>query len=208
MPEKYKTPLFILFAWMGLTVIIGAITYYPVLHRINIAFYPVMIMSAIGMAACIRKWKITTVPIAALYGVLGILFAVTYFGEWADQSRIYYYEPYINALNYAGTIPCDEYYIYPDPKDGTDTMVGEILTMYCHQIDAHYYQGISNVQDGREQLPYAEKYHYESVTEDIVRENQGKKVVYLITYNEVSLFDEEKYEITSFYDNYYVVEPK
>lgn len=49
-------------------------------------------------------------------------------------------------------------------------MVGEILTMYCHQIDARYYQGISDVQDGREQLPYAEKYLYESVTEDIVRE--------------------------------------
>lgn len=209
MPEKYKTPMFLLFAWVGLTVIIGAITRYPVVHRINIAFYMVMIFVAIGMTACIRKWKITAIPIAALYTVLGGMFAISYFGEWADLSRIYYYEPYMDALDYAHTIDCDEYYIDPDPL-GIDIyvdMVGEILTMYSHRIDAHYFQGISNVQDGREQLPYAEKYHYECVSEDILKENQGKSVVYLVNYASIALFDEGQYDITSFYNNYYVVEP-
>ncbi len=207
LPEKYKIPMFLLFAWMGLTVIIGAITRYPVLHRINIAFYPVIILAAVGMAACIKKWKITAIPIAALYGALGVMFAATYFGGWADLSRIYYYEPYINALNYAHTIECDEYYIDPDPLEQGEDMVGQILTMYCHQIDAHYFQGISNVQDGREQLPYTEKYHFEYVTEDTIRENQGKNVVYVVKYDQIDLFDEEQYDITSFYNNYYVVEP-
>lgn len=207
LPEKYKTPVFILFAWMGLAVIIGAITRYPVLHRINIAFYPVIILAAVGMAACIQKWKITAIPIVALYGVLGVTFAATYFGEWADLSRIYYYEPYLNALDYAHTIECDEYYIDPDPMGEGEYMVGQILTMYCHQIDAHYFQGVSNVQDGREQLPYAEKYHFEYVTEDTIRENQGKDVVYVVNYELIDLFDEEEYDITSFYNNYYVVEP-
>lgn len=207
LPEKYKTPVFILFAWMGLTVIIGAITRYPVLHRINIAFYPVIILAAVGMAACIQKWKITAIPIVALYGVLGVTFAATYFGEWADLSRIYYYEPYLNALDYAHTIECDEYYIDPDPMGEGEYMVGQILTMYSHQIDARYFQGVSNVQDGREQLPYAEKYHFEYVTEDTIRENQGKDVVYVVNYELIDLFDEEEYDITSFYNNYYVVEP-
>ena len=47
-------------------------------------------------------------------------------------------------MNYAHTIDCDAYYIYPDPQ-GIDAgaTLGEILTMYTHQIDAHYYQGMS-----------------------------------------------------------------
>ena len=44
----------------------------------------VIILAAVGMAACIQKWKITAIPIAVLYGVLGVTFAATYFGEWAD----------------------------------------------------------------------------------------------------------------------------
>ena len=56
-------------------------------------------------------------------------------------------------------------------------------------------------------LKYAEKYHFEYVTEDTIRENQGKDVVYVVNYELIDLFDEEEYDITSFYNNYYVVEP-
>ena len=74
--------------------------------------------------------------------------------------------------------------------------------MYTHQIDAHYYQGISNVQDGVELRPYKERYHYENVT---ANEASGERVVYIVDSGQRELFDPEKYEITSIYDRFYVV---
>lgn len=150
-------------------------------------------------------------PIAAAYGVMALMMAQMYFGSWGELSRIYYYDPYIQALNYAHTIDCDAYYIYPDPQ-GIDAgaTLGEILTMYTHQIDAHYYQGISNVQDGEELRPYKERYHYENVTAETVAANEasGERVVYIVDPGQRELFDPEKYEITSFYDRFYVVKDK
>lgn len=79
--------------------------------------------------------------------------------------------------------------------------------MYTHQIDAHYYQGISNVQDGVELRPYKERYHYENVTAEIIAANEasGERVVYIVDSGQRELFDPEKYEITSIYDRFYVV---
>ena len=148
---------------------------------------------------------------AAVYGVMALMMAQMYFGSWGELSRTYYYDPYIQALDYAHTIDCDAYYIYPDPQ-GIDAgaTLGEILTMYTHQIDAHYYQGISNVQDGVELRPYKERYHYENVTAETIAANEasGERVVYIVDSGQRELFDPEKYEITSFYDRFHVVKDK
>ncbi len=153
------------------------------MNRINIIFYRSDHQGASVSPGCIRKVHLLSVPIAAAYGVMALMMAQMYFGSWGELSRIYYYDPYIQALNYAHTIDCDAYYIYPDPQ-GIDAgaTLGEILTMYTHQIDAHYYQGISNVQDGVELRPYKERYHYENVTAEIIAANEasGERVVYIV----------------------------
>ena len=89
-------------------------------------------------------------------------------------------------------------------------MVGQILTMYCHEIDAHYYQGISNVQDGREVVPYEQRYCFQDATEEMVAENEqtGKDVVYIVRAPQVELFSADRYEICSFYDAFFVVTQK
>lgn len=206
--DTKKAAYFVLLMWIVMSLWVGIVTREVTINRINIIFYPILVVAAIGIAWCINKWSLLAVPIAAGYGMLGILFAVTYFGNWGDISRTYYYEPYINALNDAKKIECDYYYITPDPQGEGVNMVGEILTMYCHEIDAHYYQGISNVQDGKVQLPYSEKYHYEDVTPEIVEENTGKAVVYIVRPDAVSIFPAEEYDINSYYDKYFVITEK
>ncbi len=203
-----KASYFVLLMWLAMGLWVGVVTREVTINRINIIFYPILVTAAIGIAWCISKWRLLAAPIAVAYGILGIQFAVTYFGNWGDISRTYYYEPYINALNYAKNISCDYYYITPDPQGEGVNEVGEILAMYCHEIDAHYYQGISNVQDGREQLPYSEKYHYEDVTPEIVEENDGKAAVYIVRPEAVTLFPADKYDINSFYDKYFVITEK
>ena len=211
MEKTKRYPYVVLLGWLGMSLWAGIITKNVTINRINIIFYPVIVISGIGIAWCIRKIHLLCVPIAAMYGALALLMAQMYFGSWAEISRTYYYDPYLQALEYAKTIDCDKYYIYPDPQ-GIDAgaRLGEILTMYTHQIDAHYYQGISNVQDGEELLPYQERYHYEYATAEIIAENEasGECVVYIVGPGEVDLFDTEKYEITSIYNRFYVVEER
>ena len=202
---KKRIPYIVLLVWLFMGIWVGIVTREVTINRINIIFYPVLLIAGVGIVWCIRKWKLLVIPVGGAYAVLAMLFARNYFGEWADVSRIYYYEPYINALNYAKTISCDYYYITPDPQGEGVTMVGEILTMYCHEIDAAYYQGISNIQNGAEVLPFQERYRFQDVTKEIVEENQGRSVVYLIRAPEVGLFPSEEYEISSFYDAYFVV---
>lgn len=211
MEKTKRYPYVVLLGWLGMSLWAGIITKNVTINRINIIFYPVIVISGIGIAWCIRKIYLLCVPIAAMYGVLALLMAQMYFGSWAEISRTYYYDPYLQALEYAKTIDCDKYYIYPDPQ-GIDAgaRLGEILTMYTHQIDAHYYQGISNVQNGEELLPYQERYHYEYATAEIIAENEasGECVVYIVGPGEVDLFDTESYEITSIYNRFYVVEER
>lgn len=211
MEKTKRYPYVVLLGWLGMSLWAGIITKNVTINRINIIFYPVIVISGIGIAWCIRKIHLLCVLIAAMYGALALLMAQMYFGSWAEISRTYYYDPYLQALEYAKTIDCDKYYIYPDPQ-GIDAgaRLGEILTMYTHQIDAHYYQGISNVQNGEELLPYQERYHYEYATAEIIAENEasGERVVYIVGPGEVDLFDTEKYEITSIYNRFYVVEER
>jgi 4-amino-4-deoxy-L-arabinose transferase-like glycosyltransferase len=208
--KEKKAPFVILLAWLIMGIWVGAVTKEVTINRINIIFYPVLAAAGMGIVWCIRKCRLAVIPIAGAYMVLALLFAVNYFGGWADISRDYYYEPYINALNYAKEQAGDYYCITPDPQGEGVSMVGQILTMYCHEIDAHYYQGISNVQDGREVVPYEQRYCFQDATEEMVAENEqtGKDVVYIVRAPQVELFSADRYEICSFYDAFFVVTQK
>lgn len=203
--EKQKASYVILLFWLLMGIWVGLITREVTINRINVIFYDVLAIAAVGIEWCLKKWRLLIFPVSAYYGVCALLFAYTYFGVWTEVSRVYYYDPYIQALQFAETLECDIYYITPDPQGEGIYTLGEILTMYCHEIDALYYQGSSNVQDGLERLPYSERYRYLDVTEEILSENAGRAVVYLVNYEKLPLFDEEHYNITSFYDNYFVI---
>lgn len=202
-----KLPYAALQGWLLMGIWVGILTKEVTINRINIIFYPVLVTAGVGILWCIRKCWLAAFPIAGIYGILALMFASNYFGEWAEVSRYYYYEPYLNALNYIKEQPVDYYYIAPDPQGEGVNMVGQILTMYSHEMDAHYYQGISNIQDGREVLPYQERYCFLDVTEEILAENEaaGKSVAYLVKPPQAVLFSEEKYDICSFYDAFYVM---
>ena len=198
----------ILLFWLFMGIWVGVVTKEVTINRINVIFYVILAIGAVGIDWCIEKRKLLFLPIGAYYGVCALLFAATYFGSWADVSRIYYYDPYVQALEFAENFECDVYYITPDPQGEGVGAVGEILTMYCHEIDALYYQGVSNFQAGVERLPYRDRYLYADVSEEVLAANAGKAVVYLVNANFLHLFDGERYDITSFYDNYFVIVEK
>lgn len=203
--EQRKLAYVILLLWLLMGIWVGLVTREVTINRINVIFYVVLAIAAVGIEWCLDRQYLLFLPIGAYYGFCALLFAVTYFGTWSDVSRIYYFDPYVQALEFAENLECDTYYITPDPQGEGVNAVGEILTMYCHEIDALYYQGVSNMQGGRERLPYSERYRFTDVSEEILAENAGEPVVYLVNADFVYLFDEDRYDITSFYDNYFVI---
>lgn len=205
---RSKLACVVLLLWLSMGIWVGLITKEVTINRINVIFYVVLAIAAVGIEWCLDRQLLLSLPIGAYYAACALLFAVTYFGSWSDVSRIYYYDPYVQALEYAENLECEIYYITPDPQGEGVNAVGEILTMYCHEIDALYYQGVSNIQDGRECLPYSERYRFMDVSEEILAENAGKPVVYLVRADFLYLFDENGYDITSFYDSYFVIVEK
>lgn len=203
-----QTAYAVMLFWFLMGLWVGLITREVMINRINVIFYAILGIAVVGIRWCIGKCRLALLPIAGYYGISALLFAASYFGSWTELSRIYYFDPYVQALEYAHTLECDSYYITPDPQGEGVNAVGEILTLYCHQIDALYYQGVSNVQEGVERLPYRERYHYEDVAPETLVQNQGKPVVYMVKAEELGLFNEEQYDITSFYDNYFVIVQK
>lgn len=204
---EHKLACVTLAAWLFMALWAGIITKGVGVHRINILFYPMIVISGMGIVWCMEKWKTPVIPavLTCAYGAAVFLFLQCYFGEYEELSRQYYYDPYVNALYFAKTLDCDAYSIMPDPQRTGEEQVGEILTRFCHELDAEYCQGLTCIQNGQEVLPYRERYHYETVTEETLRRNEGKRVVYLISVDEIGLFSPEKYDVTSFYDAYYVV---
>lgn len=203
-----KIPYVSVLVWLFMAVWAGAATMGIAQHRVSIIFYPMIVVSGMGIEWCIRKWKILIIPIAGAYAVSAALFAAAYFGEYGELTRDYYYESYLNALNYAETWECDYYSIFPDPQGTGISDVGRILTLFAHEMDAEYFQGITDVQNGKKVLPYEERYRFETVTEEILQQDEGKNVVYVIGGGDIDLFSAQEYEIASFYDSYYVVRKK
>jgi len=206
--KEEKMCYVILLAWFFMGIWIGIMTNGVLIHRINVIFYSILLLAAVGICWCIEKWKLLVYPIVALYGVSALLFLSAYFGEWTEKSRDFYFESYVNALNYAKTLECDYYHIFPDPQWTDHYELGRILTMFCHEIDAEYFQGITNVQDGKEVLPFDERYTFEEIDAQTIRDFSDKSIVYLINGKDLKLFSQEEYEFVSFYDSYYVVSRK
>lgn len=164
--------------------------------------------SGSARAGLSKNRKVLDITIGIAYSTLAIMFVMTYFGEWAEISRSYYYEPYLNALAYAEELPCDTYYITPKPQGLDAENMGEILVLYAHDIDAHYFQGVTNIQNGAEVRPYSERYHFQDVTEELIKQKENEDTVYIVKAPEIELFSKDKYDIVSFYDAYYVVRQK
>lgn len=203
--REEKIPYAAALAWLLMALWAGITTLGVAQHRIAILFYPMLVFSGIGISWCVSRWRLLAVPIAAVYAVAALMFADVYFGEYAELSRHYYYDPYVSALYFARGLDCEGYYITPDPQGVGEEQVGEILTLFCHEIDALYYQGKTNLQDGKEVLPFSERYHFQKMTEEVLEMNQDRQMAYLVSADEIKLFSGEDWDITSFYDVYYVV---
>ena len=182
--------------WCGLT------TNGVNVNRINIVYYPIIIMAGIGIYFVIKQIKYSHFPIAAAYVTAFVIFAVTYFTSYADMMDGYFFKNFNEAVTSIKDTDADKIYITADSQYEGSRNVSEILTLFCHETDAEYYQGKKTDADGK---TFNEKYVFQSIKNIDIDPNED--AVYVVTADDLRYFDESKYDFESF-GRYYTVRRK
>ena len=172
-------------------------------NRINIIFYCHIVFVGIAVYTMIEEWQRLAVGLAAVYGLLLILFLNQYFTEWADRIEIRFYADFIEAVEYAGELEADYYYITPDSQSDGSWWVSQILTMYALKMDAQYFQGKTDIFRGAE-ISYADRYHFSNASGNLIRDDVD--IVYVVRADRIGDYDPDRFARRQF-GNYYVVVP-
>jgi len=180
----------LLFFFMGIWG--GLITREVNVNRINIIFYAMIILIACGIYYVWEQRKILACILIPVYLFFAGAFVQNYFTEYPKTMSYLFFEGLVESLEDIENSDRDVYYITPKVENAS--YISEILTLFGHQIDAHYYQGKTNIVDGEETLPYAQKYQYREAAS--VNINPDENAAYVILSSEMYLFPQEKFDIT------------
>ena len=181
--------------WCGLT------TNGVNVNRINIIYYPIIIMAGIGICYVIKWISLADWGIAAAYLAVFIIFSTTYFTSYADSMEYYFFKNFGDAVTSLKDSDSDKIYITADSQYRGATAVSEILTLFYHEIDAEYYQGKTKNND----IPFKDKYTFKSIKDiDII---PGENASYVITSDDLIYFEKDSYTFENF-GSYYTVTPK
>ncbi len=181
--------------WCGLT------TNGVNVNRLNIVYYPIIIMAGIGIWYVVKQIPRASYGIAAAYIVAFVMFTSTYFTTYADSMKINFFEDFGNAVSSLKDTKSDKIYITADSQYEGASNVSEILTMFYHETDALYYQGKEKV-DGK---TFKERYVFKSIKD--IKVNPNEDACYVITNNDRKYFSQDKYDFEQF-GNYFAVTPK
>lgn len=171
------------------------------INRINIIYYPIMIMAVIGIYYVIRLIPYSKWGIAAAYAAAFILFVSTYFTSYADITDVNFFKDFGEAVASLKDSDSDRLYITADSQYEGSSNVSEILTLFYQDIDAQYYQG--KTDDG--EIPFKQKYVFKSIKN--IKVNPDENASYVITSKDMKYFDKSEFTFTQF-GNYYTVVPK
>ncbi len=200
--RKTGAKLILLFLLSGIWC--GLITGNVNINRLNIIYYPIMILSGLGIYQVFRwiprppvRWGV-----AMAYLLSFALFTHTYFTSYAREIRYWFFGDFCEAVSALKESGAEKYYITPDCRQEGASPASEILTLFRHEIDAEYFQG-KNTPPG--ELSYQEKYVFR-LTRDL-QINPLEDAAYVIRSEDLALFDESLFEFEQF-GAYDMVTPK
>lgn len=156
-----QTKLLALWGMLLTGVWVGIITYEVNINRINLIFFPLIFVCAVGIRAAVRRFEKLRPVLAGAYGLAAVLFLTAYFTWFPGQIRTYFNADFLEAVGEADALEeYDRLYITGNMGWQFNLSMAEILTQYECRIDAAYYQEKTNVTQNRELLPYSERYHF------------------------------------------------
>lgn len=205
---KKQTIYLALWGFLISGIWVGLITKEVNVNRINIIFYPLILLCAYGIyevlnriqKLCAKKAKKADdlEPIAGglngigriavrfviiVYSVCAVLFFKTYFTSFAEDIQVYFNVDFLDITAEADVLEeYDSLYITGNMHWQYNLSMAEILTQYSCKIDALYYQEASNDTGGRTLLPYSERYHYVDMAK---HDFADKDALYILEKNEM-----------------------
>ena len=169
-------------------------------NRINIVYYPIIIMSGLGINYCLKWISQAKWGILAAYALSFVLFSSTYFTTQAEELDRYFFKNFGEAVTQLKDSTAEKLYITADSQYTGSANVSEILTLFYHETDAEYYQGKKSIPG---LLPFQQRYTFASIGK--LQINHEEDAAYVITQNDLSYFPTDIYHFTQ-YGNYFVVE--
>ncbi|MBO5555945.1 MAG: glycosyltransferase family 39 protein, partial [Oscillospiraceae bacterium] len=160
-------------------------------NRINILFYCHALLIALALHRILTARRWTVWPLLVCYGLSAFLFFSSYFGPWAEQMSALFFEDFLQAVQYAGEQDCEAYGITPDVQGRNRDYVSEILTLYALQIDARYFQGVTD-SDGARQIPYRECFRYRNPPPELAAADRS--TAYVLRSEELPAYDPAYWE--------------
>ncbi len=193
----------LLLIYWGAALLTGLFINNVNVNRINIIFYCHIAFASIAVYTIIKEWKHLAAVFAAVYGLLLVLFLNQYFTDWAQRMETAFFADFIEAVEYAGDLEADYYYITPDSQSDGSWWVSQILTMYAVKMDAAYFQGRTDVFRGAE-ISYENRYHFYHAVGELIQDNAN--IVYVVRGDRIGDYEPARFARRQF-GNYYVVVP-
>ena len=204
--SEKKWPYFALLCYFFTCVFIGAVTRDVNVNRINIIFPLLIILTGLGIIQTVsfvkklfsgrfHSEKIAAIGILLAYTALSVWFFRYYFFIFPDKvNNTAYYKDYLQSIREADSLEgYDIVFISGFTGEGADLNTTEILTNFICGHDAHYLQGITDVNNGRTLLPYRERYRYfyswETDEEQLLSEIAPAKSIWLVHSGELDLME-------------------
>lgn len=184
------------FLLMGIWV--GLLTFEVNINRINIIFYPLMFFTVYGIQIVIQyltkglnwllrcfvnknitvRW-VLIVGFIVGYSILGVSFFNQYFRSFPEQIHTLFNVDFLQIVKEADEREdYDTLYITSNMGWQNSVRMSEILTQYSCQIDALYYQGLTNETGGRTLRPYHERYCFVNLGETVLLDEEALYVIH------------------------------
>ncbi|WP_238656136.1 glycosyltransferase family 39 protein [Paenibacillus piscarius] len=119
-----------LLLWFLLAVLLAGITTVNI-NRINIIFYPLIMLVSAGFIWIARRMKWAGILAAAVFGVMFVLFANSYFREFPDRIAPAFYDSFGEAVQYASDHSSGEVYLT------NQVNMPYIYVLFYDQINPH-----------------------------------------------------------------------
>lgn len=191
---------FVLPAMLLAGLLAGLLTNGVNINRINIIYYSIMGLAVLGMRFAARELRFLRPGCLGLYALLAAALLASYFGPYAVLIRGCFYDGFGEALAAAEQTGREKIYVTADTQFEGSANVSEILTLFYDETDAGYFQGETELNGGKEQLPYAERFTYLSFTAETAARALADGAACVIRADDRSFFDADDFEITQYGD--------
>lgn len=192
--------------WLSVAIVSGLIINNVNVNRINLIFYPMILLCGIGIYSVARKVKLLGAALVALYIIAFTAFGFSYFGDYSQSVGNAFFDGFGESLDYVEDLDYDRIYVTNWTQSENSWWVSEPLTLFHHSVDALYYQGKSEAwsKSGKPLLPYKERYKYVQMKD--LKLNPSEKAVYVGNINKAGYFGKGGFKLV-YFGSYFAAVP-